>query len=242
MEESVRIFPSPYELAKEFAEEIISMIKESAEKEEYITIALSGGSTPEILFSLIGEKFAGSVSWKCVHFFWGDERCVPPDDAESNFGMVKKKLLSNIEIPLVNIHRIKGEDNPEMEALRYSDEILSLTRIRNGIPQFDLVLLGLGEDGHTASIFPGHLDLFNSDKVCEVAVHPLTLQKRITLTGKVINNANNIVFLVTGKKKKEVVEKIFKKMQSSLNYPASYIVPEYGSLSWLLDEDAAGLL
>jgi 6-phosphogluconolactonase len=238
LEKSVRIFPSPFELAKEFAEELIQMINESAKKKKTFSIALSGGSTPEILFSQISEKFAGSVPWEHVSFFWGDERCVPPDNIDSNFGMAKKNLLGNIKIPSVNIHRIKGEDDPEKEALRYSEEILTFAGIRDGIPSFDLILLGLGEDGHTASIFPGHLDLFNSDKICEVAVHPVTRQKRITLTGRVINNADSVTFLVTGKRKVKIVEEIFKKSPSSLNYPASYIVPVYGRLSWFLDEEA----
>lgn len=214
------------------------MIKESANKKETFTIALSGGSTPELLFSLLSENYAKSVPWQYVHIFWGDERCVPPDNAESNFGMTMRKLLSKIEIPFLNIHRIKGEDDPEKEASRYSEEISLFTRKRDGLPLFDLILLGLGEDGHTASIFPGHPELLDSDKICDVAFHPVTQQKRITITGKVINNAEAVTFLVAGKKKKEIVEKMFKKDPSALNYPATYIVPVYGRLSWFLDKEA----
>ncbi len=116
------------------------------------------------------------------------------------------------------------------------------TRTWNGRPVFDLVILGLGEDGHTASIFPGHPELLDSDKTCEVTYHPVTFQKRITLTGKVINNADAITFLVTGRKKEVVVEKLFKKDPHSLNYPAAYIVPVYGRLSWYIDKEAGGLL
>ena len=143
--------------------------------------------------------------------------------------MTRRTLLEKIDIPSSNIHRIKGEDDPEKEALRYSEEISACTAKRDGLPLFDLIMLGLGEDGHTASIFPGHKELFNSDKICEVAVHPVTLQKRITLTGRVINNAESVTFLVTGKKKAEIVEKIIKKSSSAINFPASYIVPVYGS-------------
>lgn len=242
MEPIVKIFSSPYELAKKFAEELVKMINESAKNNRPFTVALSGGSTPEILFTLLGENITGSIPWQYVHIFWGDERCVPPDNDESNYGMTLKRLLSKIEIPSGNIHRIMGEADPEHEAARYSEVISRNTGNRDGIPLFDLVILGLGEDGHTASIFPGHPELFDSDKICEVASHPVTLQKRITLTVMVINNAENVTFLVTGKKKMDVVEKLFKKNPSALNYPASHIVPVYGRLYWYIDQDAGSLL
>jgi 6-phosphogluconolactonase len=237
-EQILKIFPDPYKLAEEFAAELIKTINESAAKKQRLSVALSGGSTPEILFSLISEKYSDSTQWQYVHFFWGDERCVPPENPESNYGMTKRLLLSKIAIPLQNIHRIRGEDDPEREAVRYSEEISLNINKRDGIPMFDLVILGLGEDGHTASIFPGHPELMHSDKICEVAYHPVTMQKRITLTGGVINNAEAITFLVTGKKKQEVVEKLFKKEADSLNYPAADIVPSNGRLSWYVDKDA----
>lgn len=242
MDKIVKIFRDPYALAKEFAEEMIYLIEQSAQKSKPFSVALSGGSTPEILFTLLSENYAKSVFWQFVHVFWVDERCVSPDDSESNYGMTRRKLLCNIDIPSTNIHRIKGEEYPENEAIRYSEEISKFTEKRDGIPLFDLMILGLGEDGHTASIFPGHEELINSDKICDVACHPVTLQKRITLTGRVINNADFIAFLVTGKKKEKVVEKIFKKSIDTQNLPASYIVPIHGRLSWFLDRDAGGLL
>ena len=113
---------------------------------------------------------------------------------------------------------------------------------RDGFPVFDLVILGLGEDGHTASIFPGHLDLFASDKICVVAVHPVTKQQRVTLTGKVINNAEVVAFLVTGRKKAAIVEKIIHKDPSALIFPAFYVMPVYGDLIWFIDEEAGSLL
>lgn len=240
MDKIVKIYATPLELAEEFAMELIKLIDDSACKKEMFTVALSGGSTPEILYTILGEKYAKSVPWQFVHFFWGDERCVPPRNSESNYGMTRRTLLSKIQIPLLNIHRVHGENDPEKEALRYSEEISIFTRKRDRLPVFDLVLLGLGEDGHTASIFEGHTELIDSSKICDVAIHPVTLQKRITLTGTVINNADEVTFIVTGKKKQSVVENILKKNLESLNYPASYIVPVYGRLSLLLDEAAAG--
>lgn len=242
MDKSVKIFATPYELAEKFADGLISMIIESAKEKKFFSVALSGGSTPELLFSLLGDHFSKSVPWEFVHFFWGDERCVSPDNPESNYGMTRRKLLEKINIPSSNIHRIRGEDDPEKEASRYSEEISDYTGKRNGLPLFNLVILGLGEDGHTASIFPENKELLNSDKICEVAVHPLTLQKRITLTGRVINNADSVNFLVTGAKKADIVEKIIKKNPIALNFPASFIVPVYGELRWLIDKEAGRLL
>jgi 6-phosphogluconolactonase len=242
VEKEVKIFPSPYKLAEEFAKVMADLIMESATIDKPIKIALSGGSTPEILFSILSDRYAKKVPWQYVHFFWGDERCVQPTDPESNFGMTSRVLLSKIEIPEKNIHRIKGEDDPYNEAERYSEEISLFTEKRDGMPLFDLVLLGIGEDGHTASVFPSELRLMETDKICEVAFHPVSKQKRITITGRVINNANLVTFLVTGRKKADVVEKIFKNIPPAKNYPASFIVPVHGGLSWFLDQEAASLL
>jgi 6-phosphogluconolactonase len=239
IESIVKIFPTPYDLAMNFASEMVRMINEAAKEKKPFTIALSGGSTPELLFRLLAEKFGETVPWQYVHFFWGDERCVSPTDGESNFGMTSRTLLSKITIPEQNIHRIAGDADPAAEAMRYGEEISRFTSNRNGIPCFNLVILGLGEDGHTASIFPGHLDLLDSEKNCAVASHPVTGQKRITITGMVINNADNVTFLVTGEKKALIVEKLFKKNPVSLNYPAAYAVPIFGLLSWFLDKEAA---
>lgn len=242
LDKNVKIFSAPYDLASAYAADMSAMISKSARKKIPFTIALSGGTTPEILFSVLSDRFAGTLPWQYVHFFWGDERCVPPSSPESNYGMTNRKLLSKIDIPARNIHRIIGENEPSQEALRYSDEIVLCTRERYDLPRFDLVLLGIGEDGHTASIFPGQTGIIHSDKICEVASHPVTGQKRITITGRVINNANEISFLVTGKKKAEVVGKILGNDPLALNFPASHIAPVNGSLNWLLDMEAGSLL
>jgi len=239
---SVKIFSTPSELAEKFAEEWILWINEAEQKRKPISVALSGGSTPELLYSVLGEKYSGFVHWEYVHFFWSDERCVPPDSSDSNYQMTRNMLFDKILIPSSNIHRILGENDPECEALRYSDEIDSFTEKRNGLPLFDIIILGVGEDGHTASIFPGNLHLFNSEKTCEVAIHPVTLQKRITLTGRVINNANSVTILVTGRNKAAIVEKILHENPIAKDFPASYIVPSLGELRWFLDGEAGDLI
>jgi 6-phosphogluconolactonase len=241
VETIIKISESQSELATELAGEIAEMIGRAAFRKAPLTIALSGGSTPRLLFSVLGDKYPGNTDWKYVHFFWGDERCVPPDDADSNYGMTKKTLLDKIKIPGSNIHRIKGEAPPDREAVRYSAEIKKITRTLNDLPIFDLIILGLGDDGHTASIFPGNRGLLFSEKICEVASHPLSGQQRVTITGPVINNADNIIFLVTGSGKAKIVADIIEK-PGAVSYPAASIEPVHGTLKWYLDIDAASML
>ena len=133
---------------------------------------------------------------------------------------------------------MKGENDPGMEAVRYSEELLRYINLKNGLPVFDIILLGMGEDGHTASIFPGNIESFNSASICEQARHPVSGQRRVTLTGKVINNAREIIFLVTGKNKADIVHEIIKEREAFLEYPAANIHSEKGKITWLLDKEA----
>ena len=230
-----RILDTPEEVASAFASDLLDWMQGGSMRH----IALSGGSTPKILFRLLADKFRVSLPWQDIHLWWGDERCVPPDHEESNFRMTKELLLEQVDIPFSNIHRVRGEDNPASEAKRYGEEIKQFVPIKNGLPQFDLIMLGMGDDGHTASIFPHQMELLKSDAICEIAEHPTSGQKRITLTGPVINHANRIAFLVTGEKKREKVSEIFHATASRIHYPASYIKPESGNLIWYLDKSAA---
>jgi 6-phosphogluconolactonase len=232
------VFKNIEELSVDFCNNITQL---TSGKEKFF-LALSGGTTPKVIFQTLVRDFKKKIEWNKVHFFWGDERCVPPDHSESNYGMAKEYLLDHIDIPVENIYRIKGEDNPDNEAERYSNEIKKYLPEVNGLPQFDAAMLGLGEDGHTASIFPDQLKLLSSDKICETAIHPSTKQKRITLTGKVINNSGEIYFLVTGKKKSIIVKKILNKKNNYLKFPASHINPFNGELFWFLGDEAASEL
>jgi 6-phosphogluconolactonase len=237
----IKVSQSQSELARELAAELSDYINTSAGKGKKVTIALSGGSTPAKLFSCLADFHNESTQWQAVHFFWGDERCVAPDDPESNFGTVKKILLNKIRIPSGNIHRMRGEDDPHSEAARYASEITLHTRKFKMFPRFDLLILGLGEDGHTASIFPGNERLFSSDRICEVSRHPVSAQNRITITGPVINSAERILFLVTGSSKAEIVAEIIEN-QGISDYPAALVQPFSGSIEWYLDIDAASML
>jgi 6-phosphogluconolactonase len=177
---------------------------------------------------------------KRFHFWWVDERCVLPSNDESNYKWANELWLKPIGITASNIHRIVGEDIPGIEAIRYSEEMKNYIEMENEWPQFELILLGLGDDGHTASIFPNQMDLLTSDKWCEVASHPVSGQKRITLTGKVLNNARKVVFISTGESKAQMVRKIVVEVKPE--YPASHIQPITGELVWLLDKDSAQLI
>jgi 6-phosphogluconolactonase len=242
MRREVKIFRTANELAEASAMDFINLIKEAHVGGKQLTVALSGGNTPKLFFSILAEKYSESVDWGYVHFFWGDERCVPPVDPESNYGTFRDIFLKKITFPGGNIHRIRGEDNPVEEALRYSDEIRTFTDSKNLFPAFEVMILGLGEDGHTASIFPGSLRLLSSEKVCDVAVHPVSGQKRITVTGKVINNSVKVIFLVAGEKKAVVIADIFNEKPAAMQSPASYILPVSGNSIWMVDEKAAKLI
>ena len=232
----IDVFKDKTKLASAFCEELVRLSKG---KDKFF-LALSGGSTPKIIFQILAKDYASKINWNKIHLFWGDERCVPPDDQESNFGMTKKYLLKLITIPDENIHRIKGENNPEVEADRYSEEIIKYVPLTKGLPSFDIFMLGIGEDGHTASIFPDQMNLLNSEKFCDVAVHPSSSQKRVTLTGRVINNAKEVIFLVTGKNKSEIIKKIL--IKKSRQLPAEFIEPVEGNLKYFIDSEAAELL
>jgi 6-phosphogluconolactonase len=242
MKASINVFGGVEDLASGLAEEIVRRIQAASTSERHFSIALSGGSSPILLYSLLSDEYSKSVPWDFVNFFWGDERCVPPDSPESNYGAAMKYLLGKIGIPHSNIHRIMGENEPLEEVERYSAEIVSQLPLRDGLPVFDLQLLGIGTDGHTASIFPGSLELFWSDKPCDVVMHPETRQKRITLTGKVINNSEAVVFLVQGKNKARLISEIINNHPGYKKYPAAHVIPVYGSLDWYIDNEAASEL
>lgn len=234
------VFYTGEEAAEALADQLITEISQSTS--ESYNIALAGGSTPNRLYSIIGQELDSYALFKKVNFFWGDERCVPPDSEESNFGTAKRNLFGWMKADLDRVYRIKGEEAPEQEAIRYSDLLKVKLPIVNGLPQFDLILLGLGEDGHTASIFPGQEDLLTCDRFVSKAVHPQSQQDRITLTGKVINNAKKIVFLATGKNKAPIIDSIFNEKNNFTKYPASFIKPLDGEVEWFIDEKAASLL
>ena len=242
MEPELKIYKTQLEVAEKLASRIYSIVEKNDSKGDKTFIAVSGGNTPKILFNILAEEYREKINWSNTIFFWVDERCVPPEDQDSNYGMTKKFLFDKIDIPEENIHRVKGENIPEKEAVRYSSEIDELLKFKNKFPNFDLMIMGIGPDGHTASIFPNQLELLRSEHVCAVGVHPQSGQKRVTLTGNVINNSDNVIFLIIGKDKAEVVVDIIKQRNGFEKYPTAHIAPENGTYEWYLDENAAKLL
>jgi 6-phosphogluconolactonase len=203
-----------------------------------LNIALSGGSTPKLIFENIVIRHKVQIKWNRIRFFQVDERCVPPDDPESNYCMILHHLLSGLNFPEDHFFRIRGENDPEEEANRYEKILVENLPVADRWPVFDMILLGLGEDGHTASLFPGNNHALDSLYCCEVAVHPQTGQKRITLTLPVLNRAKQLVFMVTGKGKAEIVSEIIQNPYKN-NYPASRVNTGKGMLTWLIDTEAA---
>ncbi|TVQ06778.1 MAG: 6-phosphogluconolactonase [Bacteroidetes bacterium] len=238
---NIHIFPNIDELSAFFAQKLAEL-SHSVSEGKQVSVALSGGSTPKAIFQYISQYAVDSIHWNNICLFWGDERCVPPNHEESNYKMTLDSLLVNIPLESSNIFRIKGENDPIAEAERYSTLVSGLLPKHKDNPVFDMVLLGLGEDGHTASIFPPDITLFESESLFAATNNPYTGQKRITATGRVINNAQNVFFLVTGSSKAEMVARIIKKQEGYKKLPASKVMPKSKNLFWLLDEGAAGLL
>jgi 6-phosphogluconolactonase len=241
MSKNIKVYEDPQSLAKKFSDELMGVIQSAVNNGKDKTfISISGGSTPVILFNeLTKQPYKDGIKWSNVHFFWCDERCVPPDDKESNFGEAKKALFDKIEIPAENLHRIKGENDPKAEAVRYAEEVSKNLPTKNQLPQFDWVWLGMGTDGHTASLFPGKKLDPVYDKISGVAVHPQSGQKRVSLTEGVLNNSKRISFIITGKDKAKTLKEV---LAGSDKYPSAKIKPNDGEFDWYLDKAASSFL
>lgn len=213
------------------------ILKELADEPDKIFhIAFSGGETPMLMYDIWAHDFAEVTPWKRIRFWWVDERCVPPSNSESNYGQMKRILLDVVGIPEHHIFRIHGESDPVREAVRCSEQVMKHVPVDNYLPLFDLVLLGVGEDGHTSSIFPGQEALLSSHAIYETSTHPCTRQKRIALTGAPIINAREVIFLITGKDKASVVKELY---SSGDTIPAAYIARRAQQVELYLDEAAA---
>jgi 6-phosphogluconolactonase len=235
------IYPDKESLVAAFVCEFQRTMKVYSEQGKLMHVALSGGSTPLEVFRLLAE-LSSKEEWAHVHLYWGDERCVPPRNRESNYGHAWQSLLEPLQLKPEQIHRIRGEENPAEEARRYGDMLSKQLPQENGFPVFDWIWLGLGEDGHTASIFPQQIELWTSGSPCIVASQPLTGQTRISISGGVINAAKRVSFIVSGREKATIIKEIFLKQGSYMEYPAFYVNPASGNLEWYLDQSATSLL
>lgn len=208
-------------------------------------VALAGGSTPKGLYQALAHtaSLRARVPWAHVHFFWGDERCVPPDHADSNFRMAHEALLSSVPVAADHVHRIAGElDDASVAARLYESEILATLHPREQMPRIDLILLGLGTDGHTASLFPGTPALDERQRLCVDNVVPASGARRITLTLPLINAARTVMFVVSGPDKASIVRAVHHRPGGEGALPAQLVQPDGGELLWMLDRDAARLL
>lgn len=230
------------ELARRAAGQFTARAAEAIARAGRFAVALSGGSTPRAVYALLASpEFRERIDWPRVHLFWGDERCVPPGHPDSNFRMVREALLAKIEIPLENIHRMIGEREPAEAAAAYEEELKKFFGAEH-VPRFDLIFLGLGEDGHTASLFPGTAALDDTEHWV-AAIYVERLQSyRLTLTLPVINAARQATFLVSGASKARIVREILASDSALQNYPVAKVRPVDGQLTWLIDGDAANAL
>ena len=236
------IYADAAELAREAARRFAELAVAFTNNAGRFTVALSGGSTPKAMFQILSEKpFVDSLPWRSIHFFWGDERCVPPDHTESNYRTANETLLSKVPVPRENIFRIPAEDEDhERAAAVYSETLQKFFAEEQ--PGFDLVFLGMGADGHTASLFPGTTALCAGGGVAAANYVDKLQSWRITLTADAINRARNIIFLVAGADKAPALKEVIQGPRNPKQYPSQLIKPSHGELLWMVDEAAAKLL
>jgi 6-phosphogluconolactonase len=239
----LHLLPSPAEVVLEAGSLFCDLAREAIQQQGTFSVALSGGSTPIPLFHhLAADSSADHLDWDRIHFFWADERAVPPQHPDSNFLSAQHSLLSPRKIPPENIHRIKGELEPNQAAADYQEEILAW--FGDSPPCIDLILLGMGADGHTASLFPGTQPVIHPDNYGWVAaLHVPQLDSwRITMTPRLINAASRVAVLVTGSSKASTLAAVLQGSYQPEKYPIQLIKPENGKLQWLVDSDAGSAL
>lgn len=238
-----RVLPGPAELALAAAREFRDAARDAVANRGVFRVALAGGSTPRALYErLTRPPFRRGIAWDRSLFFFGDERCVTPDSERSNYRMAREALFEPLKIEPARIFRMRGEDPPKRAARDYSEALLRTFTGERGWPRFDLVLLGLGADGHTASLFPGTRALEERTRAAAANWLPNAREWRLTLTFPVLGAARRVVFLVAGAEKAVPAAAIVRRSRGSSRYPAARVRPRRGSLLWLMDEAAGSRL
>jgi 6-phosphogluconolactonase len=234
----VRVFAGADDLARAVAEEFVELAATAIADRGRFVVALAGGSTPRTAYTLLAsEPFVSRVDWSHVFFLWGDERCAPPDHSESNYRMAREALLDHVPVPERNVFRILGEEEPAQAADTYEDTLRTL--FDDPIPRFDLVMLGMGVDGHTASLFPGTAAVHEAVRwVVAHRVEELDAW-RVTLTPVVLNGAANVLFIVSGEGKAKRLREVLEGPFQPDVLPAQIVRPSAGRLVWMVDEAAA---
>jgi 6-phosphogluconolactonase len=242
----MRIVPDAEALFRAAAEEFGRQADTATRTRGKFCVALAGGSTPKGLYALLASAatLRDTIPWRTTHVFWGDERTVPPDHVDSNYAMAAAALLSRVPIPSANIHRIRAEAaDPQQAAQSYEDELRTYFNLApDQFPRFDLVLLGLGYDAHTASLFPHTAALDERQRLAVANRVDILRTTRITLTVPALNNANCVMFLVSGADKAQALKTVLEGPYASHHAPAQLIRPTQGHLIWMADRQAASLL
>jgi 6-phosphogluconolactonase len=236
----VKIVPNSDALAHKAAQEFHRLSEAAVQERGRFSVALSGGNTPRAVYTLLASEHK-ELPWDRIHIFFGDERHVPPDHPDSNFRMASESLLSKVPIPEKNIHRIRAELEAEAAAKEYEQELREFFHLTDhDWPRFDLIFLGIGEDGHTASLFPGSKALTEASRRVAANWVEKFQAFRITLTFPVLNHAAEVLFMVSGAGKAQILSEVLR--PGNRKYPAQNVQPQNGQLLWLVDQDAGSLL
>ncbi len=242
--DNVQVFATASALHRNAASKIISRASEAVQATGIFTIALAGGSTPRQLYELLIGEFRDQLAWDRVHFFWGDERHVPPDHPDSNYRFARESMLAHLPVLQKNVHRIRAEhpvaDRVAQDYCRHLHDFFHL--LPPAMPRFDMVLLGLGADGHTASLFPGSTALREQDHLVVANWVEKFQAHRITMTAPLLNNSSCVLFLVQGSEKAQALRDVLTTENQTERLPAQLITPVRGELYWLVDRAAASLL
>jgi 6-phosphogluconolactonase len=244
---NLKVFGDAAELERDAAIRLVAKARASVAGQGTFSVALAGGSTPRRLYSLLAyekEPFRQQLPWGQMHFFWGDERCVSPDHADSNYRMANAAMLSRVPVPAENVHRIQAENRDVVWAAEaYSEELRKVLDGKDaGMPRLDLVLLGMGPDGHTASLFPGSAALQEQRRWVVANWVEKFKSNRVTITAPLLNHAALVIFLVQGAEKAQVLREVLHGDYQPDLYPSQLIRPVDGECLWLVDRAAAGLL
>ena len=242
-ERQIIVLDSAEDLFVRAAEEIAHIAGEAICMHGEFNLALTGGTTPARTYELLATRFELSVDWKEVQFYWGDDRCVPPDDASSNYAMANRTMLSKLKLSPDQIHRIKGEGKPADAAREYEDELRKNFKLDNGqFPRLDLMLLGLGDNCHMLSLFPGIPELHEEHRLVVPVEVEDKIRHRVTMTAPVMNNSARILFLISGANKAAAVKRVLEGQDDPERVPAHLVAPKDGVVMWMMDKLAASQL
>lgn len=232
------IYDSTESLSRALADEFITLGRKAIEKKDSFSVVLTGGNSPTLTYQLLAEHYREALDWSKVYIFWGDERWVPVSDDRSNAKMAKEQMLDKLPIPIENVYIMEKSDDIEKDASVYQARLVSF--FKGAKPAFDLVHLGMGSDGHTASLFPGMPSLKEKKKLILSTENPELREPRVTMTYPLLNAAAKISFIVYGGGKAQTLYQLF--IEKDANLPVYHICPKHGELSWYCDREAVKLL